>query len=201
MPYTAPEAQGSLPRDGGTTVFAPYAYHVVHHRSAARARAHRDAQPDAQAHAGAATRWSGGLARIRHGQAPPARAADVRSAMWKRRPVWPASENISANRPRLAEAGHRREAALSLIWRWQGVSKPEGEFGRSLWGGCFPHRFWPAIPALFSAYRFRGLNQFAPVLGSRNAHCLHQARPKPGYRARARARVAVRVAAVAYRRL
>ncbi len=45
--------------------------------------------------------------------------------LWKR----PASQNISANWPRLAEAGRgwpRLEAALNLIWRRRGVPE-EGE--------------------------------------------------------------------------
>eukprot|EP00964_Phaeocystis_antarctica_P072706 scaffold44508_cov69-Phaeocystis_antarctica.AAC.1 len=46
---------------------------------------------------------------------------------WETRQVWPASQNISADWP-------RREAALSLVWRWRGVSELEGT-GRSLQGG------------------------------------------------------------------
>ena len=59
-----------------------------------------------------------------------------------RGPVWPASQNTSTNRPRgprLAEAGRgsigrggpRLEAALSLIWRWRGVSKLEDELAEA----------------------------------------------------------------------
>ena len=43
--------------------------------------------------------------------------------MWKTKQVWPASQHRSADWLRLA----RLEAALSLIWRWRGVSKLEGD--------------------------------------------------------------------------
>ena len=126
---------------------APASASPWHLRSAARAGAHRDAQPDAQAHAGTAARWSGGLARVRHGQAPPARAADVGSYVEKEAGRAGQLEHICL----LAEAGRARgrpELHLALAGR----IKAGGRIGRSLWGGCFPHRFWPAIPALFSTY-------------------------------------------------
>ena len=50
--------------------------------------------------------------------------------MWETRPVWPASQNTSANQqnwPRLAEAGSRPELDLALAGR------AGGRFGQSLW--------------------------------------------------------------------
>ena len=65
----------------------------------------------------------------RHGAAVP---------MCKTRPVWPASQNIPADWPRLAEAGRgwsrpakRLGADLSWIWRWRGVL--EGGLAEGSW--------------------------------------------------------------------
>ena len=53
--------------------------------------------------------------------------------MWNTRPVWPPSQNLSANRTRLAGAGGwpRRGAALSLIWRWRWRGVLEGELAEA----------------------------------------------------------------------
>ena len=49
----------------------------------------------------------------------------------KARPMWPASQNISANWPRLAEAGGRPELDLALAGR------ARGRIGRSPWAAGF----------------------------------------------------------------
>ena len=48
--------------------------------------------------------------------------------------VWAARQSISANRPRLAEAGRGwpgLEGTPSLVWRWRGVSKLESEWAEA----------------------------------------------------------------------
>ena len=72
--------------------------------------------------------------------------------MWKPRPVWPASQNLSANRPRLAgaESWPSRGAAWSLIWHWRWLGVLEGESGQSLWACSPPHR-WAEFDAFCAA--------------------------------------------------
>ena len=60
--------------------------------------------------------------------------------MCKAGPVGPANKAITANWPRLAEAGRgwpRLEAALRLLWYWRGASQLEGELAEASGRGVF----------------------------------------------------------------
>eukprot|EP00964_Phaeocystis_antarctica_P112209 scaffold76408_cov33-Phaeocystis_antarctica.AAC.1 len=60
----------------------------------------------------------GSAAPAANGAASPARQRSrTCKPIQRTRPVWPTSQNISANRPRLAEAGGRPELDLALAWR------------------------------------------------------------------------------------
>ena len=100
----------------------------AHRRGAGRSDRHRR-QPAGHDVSGRVPRQAGPPARPASGPGESGRLR--RLTVWKTSQVWPASQNMPADRPGQVEAG----GALSLTWRWRGVSKLRANGPTPLGGG------------------------------------------------------------------